>query len=346
MIGCNHHDVPLEIREKFAICATAEDRIYEDLKSLMLVKEVLILNTCNRVEIYFVTEQEDVLDRINQVICEAVGIDKRTFEAHFKNKKGKQVIQHLFEVASGINSQIVGETEIFGQVKEALEIASEKKSVGPILNRIFQKGFQAAKWVRTYTKIGEGQISIGNIAAELASRIYGNLKSTSILIVGSGEVGEKTLQAFISHGANNLTMTNRTYEKARILSEKLGGRVVHFEKFLDTLHFHDIVICSTGAPSVILDANTTQEVVSKRHHSPMLFIDLSVPRNIAQEVSFLGNTYLYNLDDLSKIANENMGMRKAEVIRCIESLSRKVEYVWEQITNRKLIEIGKVTVRI
>lgn len=331
MLGCTHHKTSLEIREQFAISSENENVLYETLKSLPELSELLILNTCNRVEIYLVTKAHFDLKKILKIFCKTCSISLKTFNSNSFWLEEQEVLEHLFQVASGVDSQIVGETEIFGQVKEAYRVATLNQTTGPVLNRIFQKCFQAAKWARTNTGIGKGQISIGNIATELASRIFGNLKSTPTLIIGRGEVAEKTLQSLKSQGAKNITLSNRTFEKAQELSEKYGTTTLHYELLYQALHQFDVIISSTSANKVILDVDIVKKTMEKRSNTPLFFIDLAVPRNISNKIVNISNTYLYNLDDLAAIANKNLQTRQTEMDKCYTYLKHKASQVWSKI---------------
>lgn len=339
MIGCSHSTTPLHVREYFSIPNHSVSILYNTLLSHKSILEVLILNTCNRVEIYIVADtninQDDVID----AYCRIQKISKELCSPYFSIHKDEFVIKHLFSVASGIDSQLIGETEILGQVKVAYEKAKGLGSTGKTLNRIIQKSFQAAKWIRTNTAISKGQISIGSIACDLALRIFGDLSSTKILVIGSGEIGEKTALALKLRGANDLTVTNRTFKRACELAEKISATAILYENFPKMINRFDIVICSTGAPEVILSSEIAKKAMELRPELPLFLIDLSLPRNICQTTTEIPNTFLYNIDDLAKMANENLKARQTEVNSCREHLAQKAQHLWNNLKNVQ-IDLG------
>ena len=329
MIGCNHKHAPLDIRESFALSSNNINQIYETLLNEPGIEEVLILNTCNRVEIYIVADTSNRAQAVIEHYCRVQEVSKEAYDPYFSFIEGRKVVEHLFKVASGLDSQLVGEAEILGQLKEAYAQANERKSTGRVLNKVLQKSFQAAKWSRTNTAIGKGQVSIGSVTADLAIRIFGALSSTRILVIGSGEVGENAVHALKIRGANDLTVTNRTFERAYELSQKISGTAIHYELFPKMINLFDIVICSTGAPEVVLCSDTAQKAMAQRPEMPLFLIDLSMPRNICHTTAEIPNTFLYNLDDLSRMANENMKARQAEVETCKSILEKKADYIWQ-----------------
>lgn len=333
MIGCSHNTTPLHIREYFSISSESESLLYKVLLSHKSVLEVLILNTCNRVEIYIVADSAINKDDVVDAYCKIQRISREQCLSYFSIQEDDFVIRHLFEVASGIDSQLIGETEILGQVKVAYERAKGMGSTGRILNRIIQKSFQAAKWIRTNTAISRGQVSIGSITCDLALRIFGDLSSTRILMIGSGEIGEKTAMALKFRGANDLTVTNRTFKRACELAEKISATAILYENFPKMINRFDIVICSTGAPEVILSSEIARKAMELRPELPLFLIDLSLPRNICQTTTEIPNTFLYNIDDLAKMANENLKARQIEINTCREHLSQKAQHVWHNLKN-------------
>ncbi len=333
LLGCSHQTAPLDVREKLAIADDSMKKFYGTIREICEVDECLILNTCNRVEFYGISQNPVVQNKLETTFCSLQNFDPRNFTKYRFWKNGINVIQHLFEVSAGIDSQMIGETEILGQVKDSYSYAVSNTSVGPVLHRVFQKGFQAAKWVRSNTKIGEGQISIGNVAADLAKRIYGDLKNCRILVVGIGEAGEKTVKALKSKGASSISITSRTISKAEALAREVVGQTVPIENLSQLLSHFDIVICSTSSTEYILSYETIQEIMKDRQSQPLFLIDLAVPRDIDIRTSTLSNVFLYNLDDLAQIANENLLSRKAEIERCRTILNSKANTVWHNISS-------------
>jgi len=258
-------------------------------------------------------------------------LDDDFLQHHLFEEKGEAVVRHAFEVAAGIDSQMVGETEILGQVKNAYDDALRRKSSGKMLNRVFQKSFQAAKWARTQTGISKGQVNLGNVICELTRRIFGDVAASRLLAIGSGEVAETVLTAFHSRGASAITVTGRSFDKAHALAEEVKGSTLDFSAFRDSLHLFDVVVSSTAGDNHVLSREIVKEALAKRPARPLFLIDLAMPRDVEESVGELENVYLYNLDDVSAIANENLANRKSEVERCKDGLSIRAKRIWDQL---------------
>ncbi len=334
VLGVTHREAPLDVREQFALEPEEALELQTLMRKLPAIKELLILNTCNRLEVYGIAEDLRATEALAALFCERHGVPKALFEAYSFFRSDLKAIQHLLEVASGIDSQMVGETEILGQIKTAYLNAREAQTTGPILSRLFERSFQAAKAARSGSEISTGQISIGNIAVELATRIFGKLGKSQVLMLGSGEVAEKTVQALKSRGAASITVTSRRFEKARTLAHQFGGSAIDFEDFDKQLFNFDIVVGSTAAPRHILTVDMVRQALRRRNDEPMFFIDLAVPRDIEPAVETLENIYRYDLEDLSKIANENLSSRKGEIDHIRTHLSRAAWNIWLQLRRR------------
>lgn len=334
VIGSTHRTAPLELREQFALDEKKTNLLYRELISQGLVEECLVLNTCNRVEIYGVTTLTDFKAKLPEVIARMHRIPAAQLQPYLFWKTNHETAEHLFSVSAGVDSQMVGETEIFGQVKESYAMATRQKTLGPVLNRLFQRSFKEAKWARTHTGISRGQISIGNVTVELAARIFGDVRRCRLLVLGSGEVAEKTAQAFQSRGARDITVTSRTFENAGLLAGRLSATALRFEHFQQHLHDFDVVVSSTASPGAIINRELVNTVIHRRPSRPLFFIDLAIPRDVAPEVGKLNNVFLYNLDDLAAIANENLASRMQEVDRVKANFSRTAWQAWLGIIRR------------
>ncbi len=225
LVGVSHKTASMEEREKLVLPPDRFDDFYRGLKALPCIQESLVLNTCNRLEIYSVTNIEassDTIDQISKYICSFQNFECAHFDKLKSVKSNKSLLEHIFSVASGIESQIVGETEILGQVKEAYAFARRQDSIGPVLNRLFQKTFQSAKWIRSHTSIGSGQVNAANVAVDLAKKVFGRLETSRVLVIGTGEIGEKTLKALRSRGASHITIVSRKMERASEIAQNMG----------------------------------------------------------------------------------------------------------------------------
>lgn len=338
VFGSTHHTAPLQIREKIALDSEKVDALYRKLRSQGGIQECLILNTCNRVEVYGVTRDPDYKDELAHIITEIHHLQESELEPFLFCKTHHEVAEHLFQVSAGVDSQLIGETEIFGQVKQSYADALERQTLGPILNRLFQRSFKEAKWARTHTGISKGQTSIGSVTVDLANRIFGNLNHCSILILGSGEVAEKTTQSFQSRGAQKVTVSSRNYENAHLLANRFGGNALDFEHFRQHLSEFDIVVSSTRAPGTILEYAFVKGTMAQRPARPLFIIDLAMPRDVDPKVASLDNVFLYNLDDLAEIANENLQARMEEVDAVKNTFARKAWQVWLNIMRRSTVD--------
>jgi glutamyl-tRNA reductase len=334
LLGATHHTASLELREKLALAGAKLEELHRALQSLAGLREFAVLNTCNRVEIYGVATAPDTVDRLQASFCAMNQMEPALFEKIRLNLRGHPTVQHLLEVAAGVDSQMIGETEILGQVKAAYAAAQARGTTGPVLNRVFQKSFQAAKHVRTHTAIGEGQISVASVAVDLALKIFGDLQTCHVLILGAGDIGEKTARAFKSRGTGRMTVASRRLQHAQEIAGSLAAQAVPFERVADTLSEFDIAVCSTAAPEPVVTPAMAISAIRRRAARPLFFIDLAMPRNIAPEVAHLANVFLYNLDDLAKIAAENLALREAEIHRVRALLADKAAALWQQVEPR------------
>ena len=331
VIGVNHHRAPLEVRERLAVSDGSAAALRADLAGIAELMEFAMLHTCNRIEFYGVGLDVQAAERVAAAFCARQNFAPIEFEKIRLHLRGQEAIQHLLEVAAGLDSQLVGETEIFGQVKEAYAAAQAEGSTGSVLNRVFQKGFQAAKHVRTATAITEGQVSIANVAVELALNIFGALGDARILLLGAGEIGEKTAKAFQSRGAAALTVASRHFERAMELATALAGSAMPFEQHEARLGEFDIVVCATSAPGTVVSLGAVAAAMKRRPARPLFFIDQALPRDVEPAVADLENVFLYNLDDLAKIAEANRDAREAEIAKGRAILAEKAEVLWRRV---------------
>ncbi|MEM8867719.1 MAG: glutamyl-tRNA reductase [Verrucomicrobiota bacterium] len=337
VLGSTHHEAPIELREQFALNDQDVVNFQKTLLQLPSIKECLIVNTCNRLEVYGLADSPEIEDLIRAQLCDQNGIDRSLFDTHSFWRTNLDVLQHALEVSSGLDSQMVGETEILRQMKGAYALAKENKCTGTVLNRLFEKSFQASKSARTQTGITRGQVSIGNVAVDLASRIFGKIKRSRVLLLGSGEVGEKTAQALKSRGVDDITVSSRTFENAHALAHELGGAALEFDNFQAQLPHFDIVISSTAAPGSILNVEAVRAIMNQRPERPLFLIDLALPRDVDPAVDQVENVYLYNLDDLSKIANENLEQRRQQIEEARKILKSHAWTLWLQLRRRTLL---------
>ena len=343
VLGISHRKTPLAIREAFALTPEDVDSLNRRLMAEASISECLILNTCNRVEIYVCATGESASQVIRSVLQSVKSMPEAILDTHLYCYEDLEAIQHLFSVASGLDSQMVGETDILGQLKQAYAAAQEAATTGDRINRLFEKGFQAAKDVRTRTKITRGQVSVGSVTVDLASRIFGKLSDSRVLLIGSGEVSEKTAQALRSRGASDISVSGRTFKKAHQIAQDLHGATIEFEDINDHLHHFDILISSTAAAHPIITSGIARMMMKTRPERPYFIIDLALPRDVEPAVEKVDNVYLYNLDDLSRIANENMAARRSELDQALDIVKRHAWTLWLQLRRRVLAQRLRAT---
>ncbi len=324
-VGLSHRTAPVEVRERFAI---PTPRISGTLDAMVcdgIIREAAILSTCNRVEIYAVCSKPEKARRTILDLLSAHSGMNAVEGKEFYAREWRDGIQHLYEVASGLDSMVVGETEILGQVKEAYRIAHEAHRTGLALNRLFQSAFSVAKEIRSRTRIGMGSVSVGSVAVDLAGQIFGDLAERSVLLVGAGDMGETTARHLQSRGAQSLVVTNRSHERAVALADRMGGRAVEWGRWCEECSRVDIVISSTSAPQLVITREELEPMMKHRNGSPLFLIDIAVPRDIDRAVSQLEGVYLYDIDDLQVIADRNLAMRQQEIAICRQIIRERVD---------------------
>ncbi len=331
VVGCNHQRTPLEVRERMALDAAGVRRLQERLKAHAHTREVAVLNTCNRLEIFAVTTSGTWQEEVAAALQEINGFPLAEFLRHAYAHENLEAVRHAFLVAAGLDSQMVGETQILGQMKSSYAQAIQEQTIGPVLHRFFQKSFQAAKWARTETKIGAGQVSLGNVAVELATRIFGRLTVSRTLVVGSGKVGREVAKALRSRGVACMSIASRTHERAERLAREVDGLLIPYHTWQETLPYIDIGVFATSAPGFLLEREALARLLERRPRRPLFLIDLAVPRDIDPAAAELPNLFLYNLEDLAAIANENLASRRLEVDACREALLERAQQTWEHL---------------
>ncbi|MDE3068558.1 MAG: glutamyl-tRNA reductase [Verrucomicrobiota bacterium] len=325
VIGLSHHSSPVELRERFAFAEAAIPDGLRALRDSGVAGEAVILSTCNRVEIYAATalEPPQAFDGLKQFLKNARGFDGSLDEEIYTLAE-PQSLHHLFKVACGLDSMVLGETEILGQIKRAYAMAQRHGHTGARLNRAFQHAFHTAKHVRTHTQIQRGNLSVASVAVELAEKIFNSLRDCDVLVIGAGETSAKAARALVSRGARRLVVASRTLERARALAAELGGRAVPFEEWTTEFETVAIAISGTSAPRPILDRARLAPLMKARKSRPLLLIDIAVPRDVDPEVNLLENVYLYNIDDLQAIADACLKQRTREIARCEAIIGEKV----------------------
>jgi glutamyl-tRNA reductase len=309
-VGISHHTAPIEVREKVAIARSEYADRARELCALPGVEEVVILGTCNRTEIYCLSTAEgkqalvDWIHRIND-------LSSGELDQHLYNHEGEAAARHLVRVASGLDSLVIGETQILGQLKEAWQQAHESGSLGKVLDRLFQHTFNAAKTIRTQSGISDHTVSVAYTAVVLARQIFGDLQTKTVVLVGAGEMVQLCGRYLRDHGIANLLIVNRSREKAEELAAEMGATALTLDRLGEALPQADILISSTASPEPVIRKEDVKAALRKRRHRPMFLVDIAVPRDIDPQISKVRDVYLYTIDDLQQVVDENMEQRTA-----------------------------------
>src|SRR3990172_4557647 len=333
VVGLSHKTAPIEVREKLNF---PEATVSEALKKLVNyegIREGLILSTCNRVEIYAsVQDSLPGVERIKQFISDYHGLARESLEQSLYVYPDAQGVRHTFRVASSLDSLVLGEAQILGQLKDAFDIALKTKTTSTILNKLIKKAISVAKRVRTETRLAEGAVSISSAAVELAKKIFGELEGKVVMLLGAGEMAELAAQHLLGNGVKNIMVANRTFERAEELAKEFKGDAIRFEHFPDALVMVDILICATGAPHYVVKRDIVTRALKERRNKPIFMIDISNPRNIEPEVDKIDNVYLYDIDDLQGKVDVNTEGRAKEAEKAEDLIALEVEtYLqWER----------------
>jgi len=313
VVGLNHNTAPIQIRECLAF---PEDKMEDALSKVHMipsVKENMIVSTCNRVEIYAATRQTDlaILD-LKHFLSQYHRLPLKEFEKNLYAFIGEEAVKHIFRVSSSLDSMVKGEAQILGQIKSAYEMAVESKTSGLILHRLLHRAFHVAKRVRTETQIGDRGVSVSSVAVEVAEKIFGTLEKKTVLLIGAGEMCDLAARHLVAGGVEKVLVTNRTYERAVALAQEFRGEAIPFDEMNQGLKKVDIVISATDAPQYLIRHDQMAKVIKDRKQKPIFFIDIADPRNVEPSVNDIENVYLYNIDNLQEVADENIKDREKE----------------------------------
>jgi len=326
VVGLNHKTADVELREKLAFNGPKLEEGLRKIKEIPSIRETVIISTCNRVEIYLhVQDVEKAYSAIKDFFVEFFEIRRDSLDTALYLHKDMAAVKHIFRVASSLDSMVVGEPQILGQLKDAFDFALEKKTTGVLLNRLLKKSISVAKRVRTETRIAENAVSISFAAVELAKKIFTDLAGKSFMLLGAGEMAELAAKHMMNNGVKDIIVANRTYERGCELSREFDGRAIRFEDFPAELVHTDIVICSTGASTFVLHKEHMQKVMKERKQKPVFIIDISVPRNVDPGINDMDNVYLYDVDDLRGVVDSNISERQKEAAKAEAIVEDEIE---------------------
>ncbi|MEO6259681.1 MAG: glutamyl-tRNA reductase [Thermoanaerobaculia bacterium] len=330
-IGVNHRSTPVEIRERLSVSEGALPETLQSIRSVSGIEGAAVLSTCNRVEAILSTSSEDVIEPMVRWFTERASADRAEIEKHVYVLRHEDVAKHLFRVAAGLDSMIVGEPQIGGQVRAAFMASRKHGAMDPLLTQLFDQTMRVAKKVRTETGIGESAVSVPYAAVELARKIFGDLSGLQVMLVGAGEMGEQTAESLATFGLQQVFVANRSYDRAVELAARYKGEAIQFSGIAPYLETCDIVIASTSAPHYVIEAQHVEQAMASRRRRNLFLIDLSVPRNIDPAIARIDGAYLYNIDDLQSVADSNRELRlqraeQAELIvdREVDSFRRRL----------------------
>ncbi|UCG13277.1 MAG: glutamyl-tRNA reductase [Deltaproteobacteria bacterium] len=354
LIGLNHKTAPVEIRERFAVVCLDTTEPLERLTKLQDLKETFYVSTCNRMEVLFTTSTLDRgIGMATAFLAEIYGQTSAAVKPYLYTYIDQEAVKHLFRVGCSLDSMVVGESQILGQIKQAYRRATKARTTGVILNRLLHKSFSVAKRVRTETRIGSSAVSVSYAAVELAKKIFHDLKGKRALLIGAGDMAELASEHLLANGVDQVIVANRTLDRALALARRFHGTTVAWEEFPEELRRVDIIISSTGAPEPILSAEQVKQRMRARRNRPLFLIDIAVPRDIDPAVNRIDNVYLYNIDDLQGIVEMNQAERlkeaaQAEHIIAAEALKfeawlRTLEVVPTIVSLREKAEQIRVT---
>jgi glutamyl-tRNA reductase len=322
-IGINHKTAPLDLRERLAFTPQSLPEALLSLKKLEHIEEASILSTCNRTEIYCVTSKDND-QAIIQWFSKFHGVDENQVKQHLYLHAHEETVRHAMEVVCGLDSMVLGEPQIAGQMKNSYALANEHGTIGLLLGKLYQRIFAVSKQVRTDTDIGSSPVSVAFAAVSLAKQIFGDLKQTTVLLVGAGETIELATRHLHSQGVNKIIIANRSVERAQKLADEFQGEAISLQQIGNHLHRSDIVISSTASPLPIIGKGTVERALKQRRHEPIFMVDLAVPRDIEPEVNELDDIYLYSVDDLQSVIEQNMENRQQAAQQAHEIIDTQV----------------------
>jgi glutamyl-tRNA reductase len=324
-IGMNHETAPVEVRELLSFGKQDRDKAFHDIHAVKNIKEYLLLSTCNRVEILFTTEREkQAKESVITFLSRVSGIARDELTPLLYIYDDQEAIRHIFRVGASLDSMMLGEPQILGQVKEAYRIAVDTKSSSVILNRLMHRTFSLAKRIRTNTGIAGSAVSISFAAVELAKKIFGDLKDKGVLLMGAGEMAELAAIYLLNNKVARILVANRTFSRAVELAEQFQGSAISLDEIEGQLPGVDIVITSAASPEPIISFDQARRIMKVRKNRPLFFIDIAVPRNVEPRVNEIGNVFVYDIDDLKGIIDDNVGKRQAEAIKAERMVDEEV----------------------
>lgn len=338
--GLSHHTADISIREKLALSEEDAKKFILDTMATLKLEEMAVLSTCNRVEIYAIAE-ENKLTELQSALLEFCNVEQSIFPDSFYKLTNHQVVAHLFRVAAGLDSLALGEPQILGQVTNAYEISRSANAAGKLISKLFQTAVHAGKRVRSETAIGERSITVSSLSAKLAKKHFDTFEDLKILLLGAGEMAELAIEAFRKRGASDFTVLSRTLESACILADRWKGEAGTMEMLEDSLEKADIIVSSSSAPHILIDAEMINRIIPAKPERPMIILDIAVPRDVSPEVGDFKNIHLYNIDSLRDGVEDSQQARSREVPKAEVILDEEYKEFMEFISSLKILPLIK-----
>lgn len=336
LTGLSHHTAPVDVREMLAIPDAELPAALEELRERTGAQEALILSTCNRVEVAVTAKTGETAARLTEFLASRRQLDPVWLGGFLYRHQDRDAIRHLFRVASSLDSMVVGEPQILGQLKTAYAAARDAGCVNGFLDAVLTRAFAVAKRVRSETGIARSAVSVSSAAVDLARQIFGNLRDKRVLLIGAGKMSELAARHLLTAGCGLILVTNRTRARAEEMALAVGGQVLNYESFRDRLHEADIVLASSGAPEYLLHKDEMHRVLERRRNRPMFVIDIAVPRNVSPEVNKLENIYLYDIDDLGRAVEQNRRARAMEAEQAEQIIDAEIARLLERLKAREV----------
>ena len=338
VFGLSHKTAPIEIREKLSFTKKQASYVHKELTKTEAIKEIMLLSTCNRVELLAVVEAvKSGMTTLKEFLTDFHHISPEILDNVSYCHIQKDAVRHVFRVASSLDSMVVGEPQILGQLKEAYALANQDEAVGTLLPHLIERSFHVAKKIRTETGIAKNPVSISFAAVELAKKIFGSLEGKTVLLVGAGEMSELAAKHLLASGVKNIYVSNRTYSRAEEMAKIFDGQVMSFSTLKENLQLMDIIITSTGAPHFVFHKEDIQKTLYKRKNRPLFFIDIAVPRNVDPAVNKCNDVYVYDIDDLEMLVSANILERQKEARYAEDLIEKHVESFWIKMNSLHIV---------
>ncbi|MGD0622358.1 MAG: glutamyl-tRNA reductase [Thermacetogeniaceae bacterium] len=337
-VGIDHHTAPVEVREKLAFGKAGLDAVAGELKHLTVLKGFVVISTCNRTEIYAAVSQiQEGLAAVSDFLCHKAGLDQEAGRQYFQRWTCYEVINHLFRVAAGLDSMILGETEILGQIRDAYDTACRLRTGNNIINTLFQEAIRVGKRVRTGTGIDQHPVSISYAAVELIRQTLGDLQGRTVMIIGAGEMSELTLKHLMYHGVSTVLVSNRSFQQAEALAEAYGGEAIRYDQLFYQLPRADIVVSCTAAAHFVITAEKVRQTIEARDNRPLFFVDIAVPRDIEPDAGLIPGVFLYDIDDLEQVLLGQVDERRKAAQAAEEIIKDAVEEFLKWLSSLSVI---------